>query len=100
MARRPRVIGIPEGAVADDTDTNSRSLYVCTYECKTGHVRYDIRAIKLGDLLYTFKSKSKIELLRKLASVEGKGVPYLMGCSLLGSQILLAGGLEPGDPKQ
>ncbi|PQQ18405.1 hypothetical protein Pyn_23499 [Prunus yedoensis var. nudiflora] len=78
MARRLRVMGIPEGPVADDTETDSR----------------------LSDLLSTFKSKSKIELLRKLASVEGKDVPYLMGCGLLGSQILLAGGLEPRDPKQ
>ncbi|PQQ06122.1 hypothetical protein Pyn_40599 [Prunus yedoensis var. nudiflora] len=100
MMRRLRVMGIPEGPVADDTETNSRSLYICTYESKTGHAHYDIRAIRLSDLLSTFKSKSKIELLRKLASVEGEDVPYLMGCGLLGSQILLAGGLEPRDPKQ
>ncbi|KAH0971651.1 hypothetical protein GBA52_023807 [Prunus armeniaca] len=108
MERRLRDMGIPEGAaVADDTGTNSRSLYICTYKCnsRSFHARYDISAIGLSDLSSILKSKSqlkidKLELLRKLASVEGKDVPYDMGCCLFGSQILLAGGRKPEDLEQ
>ncbi|XP_008241413.2 PREDICTED: uncharacterized protein LOC103339835 [Prunus mume] len=108
MERRLREMGIPEGAaVADDTGTNSKSLYICTYKCnsRSFHARYDISAIGLSDLSSILKSKSqlkidKLELLRKLASVEGKDVPYDMGCCLFGSQILLAGGRKPEDPEQ
>ncbi|CAB4317555.1 unnamed protein product [Prunus armeniaca] len=107
MERRLRVMGIPEGAVAGDTDTNSKSLYICTYKCnsRSFHARYDISAIGLSDLSSILKSKSqlkidKLELLRKLASVEGKDVPYDTGCCLFGSQILLAGGRKPEDLEQ
>ncbi|CAB4287188.1 unnamed protein product [Prunus armeniaca] len=106
MARRLHVMGIPEGAVADDTDANNMSLYICTHECTTHHARYDIRAIRLSDLSSILKSKSqsqskftKSELLRKLAFIEGDDVPYLMGCGLFGSQILLAGGQKPPGPE-
>ncbi|KAK9947666.1 hypothetical protein M0R45_003279 [Rubus argutus] len=74
---------------------NNKSLYLCSLEHhEGGWVAYVVLAIKVSDLL---SSDDELQL-RQVAYKAGVDLPGSVGCGVLGSQILFAGGLKPSVP--
>ncbi|KAM1173120.1 hypothetical protein ACFX19_026445 [Malus domestica] len=103
-----------------------RSLYLCTEQVAEDSLRYNVHAINLADLLscsckihvrpptvdggdelVTTKvcdlcssGAGQLPLLRDLASIRDENLCYSPGCGVFGSQIIFAGGLEPGERRR
>ncbi|CAN6699964.1 unnamed protein product [Malus baccata var. baccata] len=103
-----------------------RSLYLCTEQIAEDGLRYNVHAINLADLLscsckihvqpptvyrgdelVTTKvcdlcssGAGQLPLLRDLASIHDENLCYSPGCGVFGSQIIFAGGLEPGERRR
>lgn len=71
----------------------NKSLYICCLEHGSDWVAYVIRTIKLGDLLSS--SSSEPLRLQQVAYKTGDDLPGSVGCGVMGSQIVFAGGLTP-----
>ncbi|XP_004298534.1 PREDICTED: uncharacterized protein LOC101313410 isoform X2 [Fragaria vesca subsp. vesca] len=77
-----------------DEEEANKSLYLCYLEQSGDCVAYVIRAVRLSDLL----SSEKPSRLRQVGFKAGDHLPGSVGSGVMGSQILLAGGLRPNIP--
>ncbi|KAM5578298.1 hypothetical protein ABKV19_008551 [Rosa sericea] len=78
----------------EEEEEANKSLYICFLEHRRDWVAYVIRAIKLSDLL----SSGEPLRLRQVGFKAGDHLPGTVGSGVMGSQILLAGGLRPNIP--